>query len=29
VLAEVRTIPEHIDNTFAKLLPDFCLSEHP
>jgi len=23
VLAEVRTIPEHISNTFAKLLPDF------
>ena len=23
VLAEVRTIPEHIDNTFDRLLPDF------
>ncbi len=23
VLAEVRTIPEHINNTFARLLPDF------
>ena len=23
VLAEVRTIPEHINNTFAKLLPEF------
>ncbi|MBU2536820.1 MAG: HIT domain-containing protein [Proteobacteria bacterium] len=23
VLAEVRTIPEHIDKTFARLLPDF------
>lgn len=23
VLAEVRTIPEHIENTFDKLLPDF------
>lgn len=23
VLAEVRTIPEHLDRTFSKLLPDF------
>ncbi|MFA6283459.1 MAG: HIT domain-containing protein [Desulfurivibrionaceae bacterium] len=23
VLAEVRTIPEHIENTFARLLPEF------
>ncbi len=23
VLAEVRTIPEHLDNTFARLLPEF------
>ena len=23
VLAEIRTIPEHIDNTFARLLPEF------
>jgi len=23
VLAEIRTIPEHIEKTFAKLLPDF------
>jgi len=23
VLAEVRTIPEHIDNTFVRLLPEF------
>ncbi|MBA3002410.1 MAG: HIT domain-containing protein [Desulfurivibrio sp.] len=23
ILAEVRTIPEHINNTFARLLPDF------
>jgi len=23
VLAEVRTIPEHLDRTFAKLLPYF------
>jgi hypothetical protein len=23
VLAEIRTIPEHIENTFARLLPDF------
>ena len=25
VLAEVRTIPEHIDNTFDMLLPDFVI----
>jgi ATP adenylyltransferase len=23
VLAEIRTIPEHIENTFERLLPDF------
>ena len=23
VLAEVRTIPEHIEHTFEQLLPDF------
>jgi ATP adenylyltransferase len=23
VLAEIRTIPEHLDNTFARLLPEF------
>lgn len=23
VLAEIRTIPEHLDNTFAQLLPEF------
>ena len=29
VLAEVRTIPEHIDNTFARLLPDFQAIDRP